>query len=162
MYVADISCDDDITSANMTMLTTSKLKVQPFYIRLIIDTFDELVLHHKVCVFSFSELLTWMKGRFNCIWKAWKVYEVDWGPSPSIPNVIHQATTSLLVKGKKESKSNTFWKLNSDCRIVSTCDGHHDFIRTPIRTFEHSLESLSSLLSYGSSPMSISSRKQLQ
>lgn len=127
--------DEDITSANMTMLTTSKLKVQPFYMRLIIDTFDELVLHHKVCVFSFSELLTWMKGRFNCIWKAWKVYEVDWGPSPSIPNVIHQATTSLLVEGKKESKSNTFWKMNSDCRRVPTCDGRHDFIRTPIGTF---------------------------
>jgi hypothetical protein len=78
----------------MTTLTTSKVKVQPFCMRLIIDTFDELVLHHKMCAFSFSELLTWMKRRFNCIWKEWKVNEVDWGPSLNIPNVIHQATTS--------------------------------------------------------------------
>ena len=77
--------------------------------RLIIDAFDELVLHHKMCIFSFSELLTWIKGRFDCIWKAWKVNEVDWGPNPSIPNVLHLDTTSLLVQGKKEIKSNTFW-----------------------------------------------------
>jgi len=87
----------------MTMSTTSKPKVQPFYMRLIFDTYDELVLHHKVCIFSFLELLTWIKGRLDCIWKAWKLNEVDWGPSPSISNVLHQATTSLLAQGKKES-----------------------------------------------------------
>ena len=73
--------DEDITGSNITMSTTSKPKVQPFYMRLIIDTFDELALHHKVCIFSFSELFTWIKGRLACIWKAWKVNEVDWGPS---------------------------------------------------------------------------------
>jgi hypothetical protein len=77
--------------------------------RLIIDAFDELVLYHKMCIFSFSELLTWIKERFDCIWKAWKVNEVDWGPNPSIPNALHLDTTSLLVQGKKEIKSNTFW-----------------------------------------------------
>ena len=77
--------------------------------RLIIDAFDELVLHHKMCIFSFSELLTWIQGRFDCIWKAWKVNEVDWGPNPSIPNVLHLDTTSLLAQGKIEIKSNTFW-----------------------------------------------------
>ena len=71
--------------------------------------FDELVLHHKMCIFSFSELLTWIKGRFDCIWKAWKVNEVDWRPNPSIPNVLHLDTTSLLAQGKIEIKSNTFW-----------------------------------------------------
>jgi hypothetical protein len=64
----------------MSMPTTSIPKVQPFYMRLIIDAFDELMLHHDVCSFSFSELLTW---------KAWKVNEVDWGLNPSIPNVLH-------------------------------------------------------------------------
>ena len=59
--------DEDIIGSNMTMPTTSILKVQPFYMRLIIDAFDELVLHHKMCIFSFSELLTWIKGRFDCI-----------------------------------------------------------------------------------------------
>jgi len=104
-----LSHDEDIIGSNMTMPTTSILKVQPFYMRLIINAFDELVLHHKMCIFSFSELLTWIKGRFDCIWKAWKVNEVDWGPNPSIPNVLHLDTTSLLVQGKKEIKSNTFW-----------------------------------------------------
>jgi hypothetical protein len=72
----------------MTMPTTSIPKVQPFYMRLIIGAFDELMLHHDVCSFSFSELLTWIKGRFDCIWKAWKVNEVDWGPNLSIPNIL--------------------------------------------------------------------------
>ena len=84
-----ILLDEDIIGSNMTMPTTSILKVQPFYMRLIIDAFDELVLHHKMCIFLFPELLTWIKGRFDCIWKAWKVNEVDWGPNPSIPNVLH-------------------------------------------------------------------------
>ena len=76
--------------------------------RLIFDTYDELVLHHKVCIFSFLELLTWIKGRLDCIWKAWKLNEVDWGPSPSIPNVFPQATTSLLAQGNKESSPTRF------------------------------------------------------
>jgi hypothetical protein len=77
------------------------------------------------------------------------------GPNPSIPNVLHQATTSLLAQGKKESKSNMFWKLNSDCITVPSCNGHHDFIRIPTGTFYHFLESLSSLLSNGSRFMAI-------
>ena len=76
--------------------------------RLIFDTYDELVLHHKVCIFLFSELLTWIKGRLDCIWKAREVNEVDWGPSPSIPNVFPQATTSLLAQGNKESSPTRF------------------------------------------------------
>jgi hypothetical protein len=62
--------DEDIIGSKMTMPTTSTPKVQPFYMRLIIDAFDELMLHHDMCSFSFSELLTWIKGRFDCIWKA--------------------------------------------------------------------------------------------
>jgi hypothetical protein len=80
--------DEDIIGSKMTMPTTSIPKVQPFYMRLIIDAFDELMLHHDVCSFSFSEFLTWIKGMFDCIWKAWKVNEVDWGPNPSIPNIL--------------------------------------------------------------------------
>ena len=100
--------DEDIIGSDMTMLTTCKPKVQPFYMRLIIDTFDELVLHHKMCMFSFSELLTWIKGRFDFICKAWKVNEVDWGLSPSIPNVLNQATTSLLAKETKSPSPTRF------------------------------------------------------
>ena len=35
--------------------------------------------------------------------------EIDWGPSISIPNVLHQDTMSLLAQGQKEIKSNMFW-----------------------------------------------------
>ena len=45
--------DEDIIGSNMTMPTTYIPKVQPFYMRLIIDAFDELVLHHKVYIFIF-------------------------------------------------------------------------------------------------------------
>ena len=54
----------------MTMPSTSIPKVQPFYMRLIIDAFDELMLHHDVCSFSFSELLTWIKGRVDSVAKS--------------------------------------------------------------------------------------------
>jgi hypothetical protein len=98
----EVYIDEDITGSNMTMSTTSKPKVQPFYMRLIIDTFDELALHHKVCIFSFSEILTWIKGRLDYIWKARKVNEVDWGPSPNIPKVFPQATTLVLKERKSQ------------------------------------------------------------
>ena len=87
------------------------------------------MLHLKVCTFSFLELLTWIKGRLNCIWKAWKVNEVGWGPSPSIPNVLHQATMSLLAQGKKESSP--------------TCSG------SSIRTAELSQLATDTTISYG-------------
>jgi hypothetical protein len=83
--------------------------------RLIIDAYDELVLHHEVCIFSFSELLTWIKGRLYCIWKAREVNEVDWGPSPSIPHVFPQGTMSLLAQGHKESSPTRF-----GCSIQTT------------------------------------------
>ena len=80
--------DEDITCSDITTLATFDSQVKQFFIMIVFDTFDELMLHHDVCSFSFSELLTWIKGRFDCIWKAWKVNEVDWGPNPSIPNVL--------------------------------------------------------------------------
>ena len=63
-----------------------------------------------MCVhYHFSKIHTWIKKSVKDTWKAWRTKEVDWGPSTSIPNVVHQDTTSLLVQGKKEIKSNTFW-----------------------------------------------------
>jgi hypothetical protein len=38
-------------------------------------------------------------------------------------------------------------RLDSDCRIDTTCNGRHDFIRTPFWLFKYFLESLSNLLS---------------
>ena len=85
--------DEDIIGSDMTLLSTSKLKVKAFHVSFIFGRFYGLMLHLKVCTFSFSELLTWINGRFDCIVKTWKVNEVDWGPSASVPNILHQATS---------------------------------------------------------------------
>ena len=68
--------DEDIIGSDMTLLTTSKLKVKAFHVSFIFGRFYGLMLHLKVCTFSFSELLTWINGKFDCIVKAWKVNEV--------------------------------------------------------------------------------------
>ncbi|XP_072148934.1 uncharacterized protein [Setaria viridis] len=55
-------------------------------------------------------------------WKVWRIKEVYWGPIPSITNILHQATTSLLAHGNKEIKSNTFssWIRTSEQHQVVT------------------------------------------
>jgi hypothetical protein len=75
------------------------------------------MLHYDFVAFSFSELLDWIKPCVEITWKTRRTKEIDWGPSPSLRNVLHQATRSLFVQGKEESKSNTFWVLDSDYRI---------------------------------------------
>jgi hypothetical protein len=37
------------------------LKVKQFFVMIVFDIFDELVLHHDVCSLSFSEIHTWIK-----------------------------------------------------------------------------------------------------
>jgi hypothetical protein len=98
-----LAADEDFSSLDMIVLTTSKLKVKPFYMGFLFNRFYGIMMHLEVRTFSFLELFTWMKRGLDCIWKAWRVNEVDWGPSPSIPNVLHQATMSLLAQEKKES-----------------------------------------------------------
>lgn len=107
--------DEDFISSDATILTAFEQKVNQFSIRIFFDTFDESILHHKVCSFSFSELLTWVKERVVRTWKAWRTKEADWGPSPSpsAPNEPHQATTSLWPKELK-LKSNMISKLDLD------------------------------------------------
>jgi hypothetical protein len=73
-----------------------------------INTFGELMLRHDVCSLSFSKIHIWIKKSNKHTWNAWKIKEVDWGPSPSIPNILCQATTSLLAQEKKKIKFNTF------------------------------------------------------
>jgi hypothetical protein len=125
-----------------TILVPSCPKVNQLYIKIKFDTFEQLMLHYDFVAFSFSELLDWIKPCVEIIWKTWRTKEIYWRPSPSLPNILHQATTSLLVQGKEESKSNTFWVLDSDCRTEPNCNGCHDFIRTPIGEFLDFTESL--------------------
>jgi hypothetical protein len=53
-------------------------------------------------------------------------------------------------------------RLDSDCRTNATCDGYHDFIRTPFWVFKYFLDSISNLISNGSGVTSISVRSQQQ
>jgi hypothetical protein len=112
-----------------TILVASSPKVNQLYIKIKFDTFEQLMLH-------------WIKPCVKITWKTWRTKEIDWGPNPSLPNVLHQATTSLLVQEKEESKSNMFWILDSDCRTEPSCISCHDFIRTPIGKFLDFIESL--------------------
>ena len=102
-------CDENMTGLDTTTLEHFDLKVNSFFAMFALETFDELLLHHDMRSMSFSEILTWIKWSARQRWKAWRTKEVDWGPIPCIPHVLHQATTSLLAQGKKEIQSNTFW-----------------------------------------------------
>ena len=45
--------DRDITCLDTTTLETFDSKVNPFFIIIVFDSFDELMLHHDVCLLSF-------------------------------------------------------------------------------------------------------------
>jgi hypothetical protein len=53
--------DEDITYLDTTILEIFDLRVKPFFIMIVFDTFDELMLHLEVCSLSFSEIHTWIK-----------------------------------------------------------------------------------------------------
>jgi hypothetical protein len=53
--------DKDITCSDITTLATFDSKVKQFFIMIIFDSFDELLLRHDVCSLSFSEIHTWIK-----------------------------------------------------------------------------------------------------
>ena len=135
LHILLVLFDEDITSLDMTKIAPSKPKVKSIHVRFTFYIFDELLLHRKVCLLSFSEVLTWIKRWVDSTREAWMVHEVDWEPDLIVPNMLYQATTPLLAQGEKESKSNTYWWADSDCRTAPTCDGHHDSIRTPIWMF---------------------------
>ena len=127
--------DEDIIGSDMTLLTTSKLKVKAFHVSFIFGRFYGLMLHLKVCTFSFSELLTWVNGRFDCIVKTWKVNEVDWGPSASVSNVLHQATSHFWCKELKSPSPTRFgcWiRTEGQTRLVTaaTISSEHRFGRS--------------------------------
>jgi hypothetical protein len=143
---------------DITTLEIFDSKVKSFFIIIVFDKFDELMLRHDVFSLLFLEIHTWIKNYIKHTWKIWRTKQVHWRPIPYIPNILHQATTSLLVQRKKEFKSNTFWMLDSDCRMELGCNSCHNFVRTPIRAFLDFMENLSSLLSNGSTITSISFR----
>ena len=76
--------DEDMIGSDMTLLTTKRFKVNQLYFMFRFDTFEQLLLHRDLCVFSFSELLTWIKESLGCKWRTWRTKEVDWGPGQVI------------------------------------------------------------------------------
>jgi len=82
-----------------TTLETFDSKVKPFFNMIVFDIFEQLMLHHDFCTFSFSEILALLMPSVEGTWKIWRTKEVDWGPSANISNILHQVTTSLLAQG---------------------------------------------------------------
>jgi hypothetical protein len=39
--------------------------MKPFFIMIVFDTFDDLMLRHDVCLLSFSEIHTWIKKKYQ-------------------------------------------------------------------------------------------------
>jgi hypothetical protein len=48
-----------------TTLETFDLKMKPFFIVIVFDKFDEMMLHHDVFSLLFSEIHTWIKRALN-------------------------------------------------------------------------------------------------
>jgi hypothetical protein len=107
--------DEGITDSDTTTIACFYSEVNRFFIIIVFNTFDELLLHYGVCWLSYLEL--------------------DWGPNLSYPHTLHRTTTSLLAQRWKEINANTFWALDSHCMTGPTCNGCHDLTRTPFGTF---------------------------
>ena len=91
--------DEDITGSHMTipMLYKSKPKVHAFYVRFTFYIFEQRVLHHEFHVFSFSEVLAWIKlKKGGRAWNARRISEIDWGPSLNLLHLFFIATTSFM------------------------------------------------------------------
>jgi hypothetical protein len=67
-----------------------------------------------------------------------------------------RALLFCLGTREKTEREKDLNMLDSDCRRTPTCDGHHGHMRAWIGMFKHNMESLSSLLSYGSGLIVIS------
>jgi predicted DNA-binding protein (UPF0278 family) len=53
--------DEDITCSDTITLATFDSNVKQFFVMIVYNTFDELMLRHDVCSLSFSEIHTWIK-----------------------------------------------------------------------------------------------------
>jgi hypothetical protein len=60
-FVPNIPGDEDITCSDTTTLATFDSKVKQFFVMIVFDSFDELMLRLNVCSFSFLEIHTWIK-----------------------------------------------------------------------------------------------------
>ena len=113
-------------------------------------TCSDMTIRHDVCSMSFSEIYSWIKKSVKHTWKAWRTKEVDWGSILCIMTFPIRLSRHIGPRKERDQIQHVLESLDSDCRKVLTCDGLHDFIRTPFCVFKYLIESLSSLLSDGS------------
>ncbi len=68
-----------MTSSDITITTLciNQPNVHMFYTRFTCYIFKQTLLHNKFCVFSFAELLAWVKEKRPSIRNAWMIEEVD-------------------------------------------------------------------------------------
>ncbi len=102
--------DEDTTSSDKTMTTLyiNQPMVHMFYIRITCYIFEQTLLHNEFCVFSFAELLAWVKEKKPSVRNVWMINEVDWALNQDLLQVYFYLTTSLLVHRRQGLKFYTF------------------------------------------------------
>jgi hypothetical protein len=103
--------EEGTTSSDMIMTTLCihQPKLHMFYIRFTCCIFEQMLLHNEFRVFSFAEVLAWVKEKRPSVKNAWMIKEVDWGPTQDHLQVHFYLTTSFLVHRRQEIKFYTFW-----------------------------------------------------
>jgi hypothetical protein len=145
--------DEDITSSDMTVLVTFDSKVKWFFIMSKCNTFDELMLHHDVCLILFSKVP--MEGMQD---------QISWLGTKSKSSLCFSTwpPRHFSPRERKWQTPTCFGKYDSDCRTVPNWDGRRDPWCTPFGAYKYLLERLSCVLYNGSSLKSISARSQPQ
>ncbi len=92
----------------MTNLCIHQPKIHMFYVRFTYYIFEQTLLHHEFCIFSFAEILAWVKEKKPSVRNVWMIKEVDSGPNQDLLQVYFYLTT-LLVHRRQEIKFYTFW-----------------------------------------------------
>ena len=64
----------------MATLFINKSKVHSIYIRYTFYKFEQVMLHQNLRLFTFAEVLAWIKERILDSSELWMIKEVDWGP----------------------------------------------------------------------------------
>jgi hypothetical protein len=70
--------------------------------------FEQTLLHHEFYIFSFAEVVVWMKEKRTSVRNAWMIKKVDWRPNQDLLQVHSYVTTSFLVHKKQEKSSTRF------------------------------------------------------
>ena len=115
--------DVNMTCNDRTILIYFDSKVKQSFIVIPLDVFDDLMLHHDVCLLLFSEMHTSIKQGVKHTWKAWRTKEVDWEPILSIPTFPTKLPRHIGPRKEPHQVQHVLERLDSDCSKRLTCDG---------------------------------------